>query len=137
MAVFEHVRQLEQIHEHLTAADLKPGFVVESERIPLLNPQRGIFKPHQMRHLLSIMTVFPRPGGKIWYDDQREVHRQISRPTRRSTTLSWARTLKRLTTDGFARRPIAESQSYTSSASRLADIRLFSPRSSAAETPRG
>lgn len=21
--------------------------------------------------------MFPRPGGKVWYDDQREVHRQI------------------------------------------------------------
>jgi putative restriction endonuclease len=21
--------------------------------------------------------VFPKPGGKVWYDDQREVHRQI------------------------------------------------------------
>jgi len=27
--------------------------------------------------LLSIRTVFPKPGGKVWYDDQREVHRQI------------------------------------------------------------
>jgi putative restriction endonuclease len=26
---------------------------------------------------LSIKTVFPKPGGKVWYDDQREVHRQI------------------------------------------------------------
>jgi putative restriction endonuclease len=30
-----------------------------------------------MRYLLSIKTVFPRPGAKIWYDDQRQVHRQI------------------------------------------------------------
>lgn len=36
-----------------------------------------IFKPQQMRFLLSIKTVFPKPGGKVWYDDQREVHRQI------------------------------------------------------------
>ncbi len=49
----------------------------EGERIPLVNPQRGIFKPQQMRFLLSIKTVFPKPGGKVWYDDQREVHRQI------------------------------------------------------------
>jgi len=27
--------------------------------------------------LLSIRTVFPRPGGRVWYDDQRQVHRQI------------------------------------------------------------
>jgi len=30
-----------------------------------------------MRYLLSIKTVFPKPGGKVWYDDQRNVHRQI------------------------------------------------------------
>ena len=45
--------------------------------MPLINPQRGIFKPRQMRQLLSIRTVYPRPGRKIWYDDQREVHKQI------------------------------------------------------------
>jgi putative restriction endonuclease len=77
LAAFEHVRKLGQIHDHLTAADLKPGFVFEGERIPLINPQRGIFKPQQMRFLLSIKTVFPKPGGKVWYDDQREVHRQV------------------------------------------------------------
>ena len=30
-----------------------------------------------MRFLLSIKTVFPKPGAKVWYDDQRGVHRQI------------------------------------------------------------
>ena len=61
----------------MTAAELKPGFQFRGARIPLVNPQRGIFKPQQMKHLLSIRTVFPRPGGRVWYDDQREVHRQI------------------------------------------------------------
>ena len=77
MAAFEHVRMLGEIHDHLTGAELKPGFVFGGDRIPLVNPQRGIFKPVQMRYLLSIKTVFPKPGGKVWYDDQREVHRQI------------------------------------------------------------
>ena len=77
MAAFEHVRGLNEVHDLLTAKELKPGFVFEGERIPLINPQRGIFKPQQMRFLLSIKTVFPRPGTKIWYDDQRDVHRQI------------------------------------------------------------
>ncbi len=77
MAAFEHVRELHEVHDQLTANELKPGFVFDGERIPLINPQRGIFKPQQMRFLLSIKTVFPRPGSKIWYDDQREVHRQI------------------------------------------------------------
>jgi putative restriction endonuclease len=77
IAAFERVRRLGEVHDHLTATELKPGFVFEGERIPLINPQRGIFKPQQMRFLLSIKTVFPKPGGKVWYDDQREVHRQI------------------------------------------------------------
>lgn len=77
VAAFEHVRQLAQLHDQLTARELKPGFVFQGQRIPLINPQRGIFKPQQMRFLLSIKTVFPRPGNKVWYDDQRNVHRQI------------------------------------------------------------
>ena len=77
MAAFEHVRRLGEVHDHLTGTELKPGFLFQGERIPLINPQRGIFKPQQMRYLLSIKTVFPKPGGKVWYDDQREVHRQI------------------------------------------------------------
>lgn len=77
MAAFEHVRRLSEVHDHLTNSELSPGFMFESARIPLVNPQRGIFKPRQMRYLLSIKTVFPRPGAKVWYDDQREVHRQI------------------------------------------------------------
>ena len=77
MAAFEHVRRLNTEHDHLTGKKLQPGFLFEGERIPLVNPQRGIFKPQQMRFLLSIKTVFPRPGSRIWYDDQRDVHRQI------------------------------------------------------------
>ncbi len=76
-AAIEHVRRLSEIHDHLTAAELKPGFIFEGERIPLINPQRGIFKPQQMQYLLSIKTVYPRPGGRVWYDDQRKVHQQI------------------------------------------------------------
>jgi putative restriction endonuclease len=77
VAAFEHVRALSEVHDHLTTTELSPGFVFDGERIPLVNPQRGIFKPQQMRFLLSIKTVFPKPGGRVWYDDQREVHQQI------------------------------------------------------------
>jgi putative restriction endonuclease len=77
LVAFEHVRRMSEVHDHLTAIELKPGFVFGGERIPLINPQRGIFKPQQMRFLLSIKTVFPKPGGKVWYDDQREEHLQI------------------------------------------------------------
>lgn len=77
LAAFQHVRRLSETHDHLTAKELDLGFNFQGDRIPLYIPQRGIFKPKQMQYLLSIKTVFPKPGGKIWYDDQRDVHRQI------------------------------------------------------------
>jgi|SRR6185312_1851917 len=76
-AAFERVRRLNQICTHLTSAELSPGFEFDGQRIPLINPRRGIFKPRQMRYLLSIKTVYPSPGRRVWYDDQKEVHRQI------------------------------------------------------------
>src|SRR5882672_3712079 len=77
LAAFDTVRRLTEVRGDLTAGDLKAGFEFQGERIPLINPQRGIFKPQRMRFLLSIRTVFPRSGARVWYDDQREVHRQI------------------------------------------------------------
>jgi len=77
MAAFEHVRQLSELHDPLTANELSAGFYFDGECILLVNPQRGIFKPRQMQYLLSIRTVFPRPGARVWYDDQRQVHSQI------------------------------------------------------------
>ena len=77
LRAFEHVRRLTEIHGQLTAKLLSAGFDFDGTRIPLINPQRGIFKPRQMRFLLSIKTVVPTRGGKVWYDDQREAHRQI------------------------------------------------------------
>jgi putative restriction endonuclease len=35
----------------LDSADLSDGFEFGGERIPLIDPQRGIFKPRQMEHL--------------------------------------------------------------------------------------
>lgn len=77
LAAFAQVRRLSAMHDVLTHEHLKEGFTYQGERVPLVNPQRGIFKPRSMRHLLSVKTVFPKPGGRIWYDDQRQVHEQI------------------------------------------------------------
>ena len=65
MAAFNAVKTLAAVRGDLTSADLKAGFEFEGKRVPLVNPQRGIFKPQQMRHLLSIRTVFPRSGARI------------------------------------------------------------------------
>jgi putative restriction endonuclease len=77
MAAFATVRQLIAVRGDLTSQDLRKGFEFQGERIPLINPQRGIFKPRRMSFLLSIRTVFPRRGARVWYDDQRDVHRQL------------------------------------------------------------
>ena len=77
VAAFTHVLKLTETQNNISAEELKRGFTFEGERIPLVNPQRGIFKPKKMQYLLSIRTVFPRPGKRVWYDDQRQVHSQI------------------------------------------------------------
>ena len=77
LAAFAHVRKLGILHDPLTSEHLSAGFTFEGERVPLVNPQRGIFKPKRMRFLLSIRTVFPAAGRRVWYDDQRQVHAQI------------------------------------------------------------
>lgn len=77
LAAFDRVRHLAESRGLLANADLAEGFQFQGERVPLINPQRGIFKPRQMRFLLSVRTVIKRPGGRVWYDDQREAHRQI------------------------------------------------------------
>src|SRR5438876_146274 len=78
LAAVEHLKRV-SAGSVLTAEDLRKGFLFEGRRIPLINPQRGIFKPTSMRHLLSIRTVYPATGRRVWYDDQREVHAQIER----------------------------------------------------------
>lgn len=78
MAAAEHVRRAATA-DVLTSEQLSQGFTFEGQRIPLVNPQRGIFKPQSMEHLLSVRTVFPRSGARVWYDDQRIVHEQVVR----------------------------------------------------------
>jgi putative restriction endonuclease len=75
-AAVQHLERL-GARRVLTSQDLAAGFLFRGERVPLVNPQRGIFKPSAMKHLLSIRTVFPKAGSRVCYDDQREVHRQI------------------------------------------------------------
>ena len=76
-AAFEHVRRLSEFESPLSFASLTKGFEFKGSQIHLLTRARGIFKPKGMGTVLSIRTGVPRPGRKIWYDDQRNVHRQI------------------------------------------------------------
>lgn len=76
-AAFATIRHLMATRPHLASDDLKTGFQFQGQRLPFINQQQGIFKPRQMQYLLSIRTVYPRSGRKVWYDDQRQVHQQI------------------------------------------------------------
>ena len=77
LAAFRRVQFLQQRNRFVSASDLRLGFQFNNNRIPLVNPQRGIFKPKQMQFLLSLKTVIPRPGQKVWYDDQLHVHERL------------------------------------------------------------
>ncbi|HEV2515159.1 MAG TPA: HNH endonuclease [Devosia sp.] len=77
LAAAEHLRRIATA-DTLSSEQLAAGFLFEGERVPLVNPQRGIFKPKAMEHLLSVRTVFPRSGARVWYDDQRVVHEQVT-----------------------------------------------------------
>lgn len=74
---FIRVRRMLELRDPLTSEDLARGFLFRGERIPLINPQRGIFKPTAMKYALSIKTVVPRKGARIWYDDQKAAHNQV------------------------------------------------------------
>jgi putative restriction endonuclease len=76
-AAFIHVRRMLELRDPLTSEDLARGFMFRGQRIPLFNRYRGIFKPKEMKYLLSIKTVIPKKGAKVWYDDQRAAHDQI------------------------------------------------------------
>jgi putative restriction endonuclease len=72
-AAFAEVLRLAQVNGTVAYGDLDKGFEYKGQRIRFVSRPVGIFKPRQMRRLLSIRTVFPRAGRKVWYDDQREV----------------------------------------------------------------
>lgn len=76
-AAFDHLRMLSSGRDYVTSEELGRGFEFNGQRIPFVNPRRGIFKPRQMSYLLSIRSVFPKPGNKVWYDDQRIVHKAL------------------------------------------------------------
>ncbi|MCY4128038.1 MAG: HNH endonuclease [Gammaproteobacteria bacterium] len=79
LEAFRRVQFLQQNNRFISARDIRFGFQFNDNRIPLVNPQRGIFKPRQMRFLLSLKTVIPRPGREAWYDDQLHVHERLYR----------------------------------------------------------
>jgi putative restriction endonuclease len=76
-AAFQHVTALLGGGTVLSREAINMPFSFNGERGTLVDPQRGIHKPRAMRYLLSVTTVVPRKGRKIWYADQTSVHREI------------------------------------------------------------
>jgi putative restriction endonuclease len=48
------VHALQERHDALTVERLTASFQYQGRRIPVFNPQCGIFKPRRMRYLLSV-----------------------------------------------------------------------------------
>ena len=71
-AAFSRVEALMKMQDYLTSEDIRRGFEYESKRIGLIHPQRGIWKPKEMRYVLSVTTSFAGTA-KSRYDDQEVV----------------------------------------------------------------
>ncbi len=76
-AAFLHVSLLLAGATVLSREAINTPFFLGDERATLVDPQRGIHKPRVMRHLLSVTTVMPAKGRRIWYADQTSAHREI------------------------------------------------------------
>ena len=77
LAAFRWVSELRRVNPTLRGLVLEKGFSFQGEQIKLLHRPRGIFKPTQMEHLLSLKTVYPERGRQRWYADQHHAHRQF------------------------------------------------------------
>jgi len=80
LAAFAHVKQLIELRDALTAGDLKPGFQFEGVRLPLINPQRGIFKPTQMKYLILTHGHNDHFGGAKYLQDTYHARVLMSAP---------------------------------------------------------
>lgn len=70
-AAFDALRRLVLIHGTILPWQaIDAGFRQNDSKIHLASQAEGIFSPRQMSTLLSIKTVLPRTGRKLWYRDQ-------------------------------------------------------------------
>jgi putative restriction endonuclease len=74
MAAFNALDRLLAGRGVLPWAEIDKGFAVPGfpEPVRFAGRASGIFKPKEMDGVLSIRTVMPRPGRKVWYKDQNE-----------------------------------------------------------------
>ncbi|MDE0305509.1 MAG: HNH endonuclease [Albidovulum sp.] len=76
-AAIGHIQKFQANRQQLSWSEIANGFVFRGRKLFFATQARGIFKPKQMKSLLSIKTVIPKPGRKSWYDDQQSVHESL------------------------------------------------------------
>ena len=95
-AAFDHTNRLSNLRGGILASgDLGAGFEFQGQRIPLINPQRGIFKPRQTTALLSIRTYFRVKADAFGTTISVRPTARSTRVMMSSTTPSWAPTRPR------------------------------------------
>lgn len=77
MAAFGRIKDLEAVYGHIPWSKIAEGFPFDGSKIALASRPTGIFKPKEMKFLLSVRTVIPRAGRTVWYDDQKDVHKNF------------------------------------------------------------
>ena len=79
LAAFERLRLMVQLHGGaLPWSAISEGFVCDGKRIHFATKAEGIFKPAQMKGVLSVTTVVPRAGRRVWYHDQLESEAKLA-----------------------------------------------------------
>ena len=76
-AAFDRIRELTAFGDTLGWNEISKGFEVDGRHYHLASKALGIFKPKTMPFVLSIRTSVPKPGRKLWYDDQQAAHAQV------------------------------------------------------------
>ena len=76
-AAFNRIRELTAFGDTLGWFEIDKGFEFEGRHFHLASKALGIFKPKTMPFVLSIRTSVPKPGRKLWYDDQHAAHAQV------------------------------------------------------------
>jgi hypothetical protein len=106
LAVVEHIKRV-NAGGVVTGEELRAGFFVDRQRIPLINPQRGIFKPASMEHCLASGPSIREPVHASGTMTNGPFKRKSSIATSSSTTHLWAQMRTHQTIDGSERRGTA------------------------------
>ncbi|WP_207461861.1 HNH endonuclease [Azospirillum sp. SYSU D00513] len=88
LAAFDRLRLLAPLHgSALPWSAIEAGFTCGKDSVRFASAAQGIFKPAQMKGVLSVKTVVPKPGGRVWYHDQLESDTKLRAAT---DTLTYA-----------------------------------------------